>query len=306
VGILDEPKVDCHVHVFEPTRFPYEPDTFYAPSGPEVGTANQYRAVCDAYGVTHALLVGPNSGYGTDNRCLLDALAGAPDRWRGVAVTPVDAPIDYLRTLKAAGVVGVTLNAALYGVEHYAGAAALLADLAALDMYADVQVEGDQLVELVPLLRESRVRLLFDHCGRPAPHAGVDQSGFRTLLDLAGTGRAYVKLSGLVKCSVAGYPYRDAWPYVRALLDRYGPDACVWGSDWPFLRAPERIDYGTLLTLLEQLVPDPAVRRAVLWETPRRLFRFAPPASAGQERSATSAPGGRGSAVAAPATEEPR
>jgi predicted TIM-barrel fold metal-dependent hydrolase len=109
-----------------------------------------------------------------------------------------------------------------------------------------------------------------------------------------------------VKCSSAGYPYRDAWPYVRALLDRYGPDGCVWGSDWPFLRAPERIDYGTLLTLLAQLVPDPGVRRAVLSETRRRLFGFDRPASAGQERSATPSAVGRGSGMAAPATEEPR
>jgi hypothetical protein len=90
------------------------------------------------------------------------------------------------------------------------------------------------------------------------------------------------------------------------LLDAYGPEHCVWGSDWPFLRAPERIDYGTLLTLLEHLIPDPGARRAVLWETPRRLFGFAPLASAGQKQSAPRATSGRGSGLAAPATEEPR
>jgi len=33
------------------------------------------------------------------------------------------------------------------------------------------------------------------------------------------------------------------------------------------LKAPERIDYGTILTLFEYLVPDPADRRMILWET---------------------------------------
>jgi predicted TIM-barrel fold metal-dependent hydrolase len=56
------------------------------------------------------------------------------------------------------------------------------------------------------------------------------------------------------------------------LIDAFGVDACVWGSDWPFLRAPERIDYGPLLSLVERLVPDPAERRALWWDTPRRLF----------------------------------
>jgi predicted TIM-barrel fold metal-dependent hydrolase len=48
----------------------------------------------------------------------------------------------------------------------------------------------------------------------------------------------------------------------------------VWGSDWPFLRAPERLDYGPLLTLFEQIVPDAETRHQIQWETPRRLFRF--------------------------------
>jgi predicted TIM-barrel fold metal-dependent hydrolase len=306
VGILDEPKVDCHVHVFEPARFPYEPDTFYAPSGPEIGTAAHLLAVFDTYGVANALLVGPNSGYGTDNRCLLDALARAPGRLRGMAVVPNDIPTAELGRLKAAGIVGVTLNAALFGVDHYRDAVGLLADLTVLDMFADVQVERDQLVDLMALLRRSEVRIVVDHCGRPAPGAGFDQAGFRGLLDLAGTGRACVKLSGLVKYSAEPYPHRDAWPYVRALIEAFGPGGCVWGSDWPFLRAPERIDYGPLLTLFEHLVPDPAARRAVLWDTPRRLFGFDAPASAGQERPPDRATAGRGSVAEAPMTEERR
>ena len=83
-----------------------------------------------------------------------------------------------------------------------------------------------------------------------------------------------VKLSGLVKCSRQGYPYPDAWPFVRALINAYGCDALVWGSDWPFLRAPERVDYGPLLKLVERLIPEPADRRKVLWDTPRTLFGF--------------------------------
>jgi hypothetical protein len=48
----------------------------------------------------------------------------------------------------------------------------------------------------------------------------------------------------------------------------------MWGSDWPFLRAPERIDYGLVLKLVERLIPDPGDRHEVLWETPMRLFGF--------------------------------
>ena len=74
------PKIDCHVHVFDPARFPYAPDAWYLPFGGETGTVANLAQVLDAHGVQHALIVGPNSGYGLDNRCLLDALAQGAGR----------------------------------------------------------------------------------------------------------------------------------------------------------------------------------------------------------------------------------
>ena len=142
-------------------------------------------------------------------------------------------------------------------------------------MFLQVQVEHDQMLTLLPVIHVAPVRVLIDHCGRPTPAAGLDQPGFRAILDLAATGRASVKLSGLMKFSREQYPYGDTWPFVRALVDTFGLDACVWGSDWPFLRAPERLDYGPLLGLVELLFPDPADRQKLFWDTPRRLFGFA-------------------------------
>ncbi|WP_394789967.1 amidohydrolase family protein [Rhodoferax sp.] len=269
-----QPKVDCHVHVFDPVRFPYPTDNFYKPAGAEIATTAQLGHVLGAHGVRNALIVGPNSGYGLDNRCLLDALVQGAGRYKGVAVVGLDASRDELQALQAAGVIGVTLNVALLGVDFYRNAAPLLQRLRELDMWAQVQVQHDELVPLRGMLVDSGARLLFDHCGRANPQAGLGQAGFQALLGLAETGRTVVKISSLVKTSVQPYPYPDAWPYVQALLEAFTPQALVWASDWPFLRAPERIDYGPLLALFEQLVPDAAARQAMLWDTPRRLFGF--------------------------------
>jgi predicted TIM-barrel fold metal-dependent hydrolase len=171
-------------------------------------------------------------------------------------------------------VVGVTLNVALLGVDYYCAAGPLLERLRQLDMWAQVQVQNDELVALKPLLIGSGARLLFDHCGRPNPAAGLEQPGFQALLGLAETGRAVVKISSLVKTSVQPFPHPDAWPFVQALVDAFTPQSLVWASDWPFLRAPARIDYGPLLGLFGRLVPDAAGQRAMLWDTPRRLFGF--------------------------------
>src|SRR5439155_15779126 len=86
MNIYDEPKIDCHNHVFDPARFPYAADTAYRPAGQEIGNAPYFVHVLDAYGVRYALVVGPNSGYGTDNRCLLDAIARSGGRFKGIAV----------------------------------------------------------------------------------------------------------------------------------------------------------------------------------------------------------------------------
>jgi predicted TIM-barrel fold metal-dependent hydrolase len=271
-------RIDCHVHILDPARFPYAPDAWYHPIGSEAGTAANLAQVLDFHGVQYALLVGPNSGYHRDNRCLLDAIAHSADRFKGIAVVRNDASRAELQDLQAAGVIGVAMNVALLGVDFYRDTGPLLERLRELNLWAQMQVQHDQLVDLKPLLQDSGVKLLFDHCGRPNPEKGLGQAGLAALLALAETGRAVVKLSSLSKCSGLPYPYPDAWPFVQALVDAYTPQNLVWASDWPFLRALSRIDYGPLLALFDQLLPDLAARQAVMWDTPRRLFGFGEPA----------------------------
>jgi len=201
-------------------------------------------------------------------------VARSEGRFKAIAVVSNNVGRTELERLRAANIIGVTCNAALLGVDYYRNTAALLSELRDLDFFVDVQVEGDQLVALAPLLEDSGVRMLVDHCGRPDVKAGLNQPGFQALLRWADTGRVHVKLSGHYKFSGEPYPYRDVWPYLHALIDAYGLHGCLWGSDWPFLRAAERIDYGPLLELVELLLPDPADRRTLLWDTPRRLFAF--------------------------------
>lgn len=277
-SIYAAPKVDCHCHIFDPARFPYAPDVAYRPAGQETGSADYFGQTLAAYGVQHALLVGPNSGYGTDNRCLLDAIACGQGRFKGIAVVPNDASALQLQELQAQGVVGVAFNFALHGLDYYADIGPLLERLAALDLFAQVQVDQAQLAALAPQLSGCGARLLVDHCGRPRVGEGIAGAGFAALLRLAegGNGNATVKLSGFAKFSAQAYPFADTQTYTRALLDAFGPAHCVWASDWPFLRAPQRLDYGPLLQLFAHTVPDEAMRHEILWRTPLRLFGFGP------------------------------
>ena len=274
MSIFKEPKIDCHAHVFDPVAFPYGNDIDYKPSGQEIGTPPQLDAVMKTYGVTHALLVQPNSGYGSDNSCMLDTIARGNGRFKGIAIIDFDADLAALRDLQARGIVGAAFNPTFHGTDYYKNSAGLIERLAALDMFLQIQSEHDQLSMFVPWIEAMPVRVLIDHCGRPTPQEGLQQAGFQALLRLAHTGRVSVKLSGYSKFSTLPYPFEDTWPFVRAIVEAFTLDHCLWASDWPFLRAPQRQDYGPLVELTELLFPDAAARRKLFSVTARGLFGF--------------------------------
>lgn len=269
----DAPKIDCHCHVVDPARFPYRADTAYRPAGQEVAPLETLLRTLDGHGVRHALIVGTNSGYDRDLSPVLDALERGEGRFRGVAVVDLGIGTQDLAALKRRGIVGVAFNATFHGIDPYLGAGDLLRRMADLDLFLQLQVRDDQLLALRPLLEASPARLVVDHCGRPDLDQGLDGAAFRALLELGRAGRAMVKLSGYDKFSRERHPYADTRPYTDALVAAFG-DACLWGSDWPFLRAPERIDYAPLIDLAAAIVPDPRARARLFWDTPRRLLGF--------------------------------
>ena len=269
--------VDSHCHVFDTARFPYSPEAAYRPPEPEQGTAEQFTAVLDAHRLSHALLVSPTSGYFYDNRCMVAAVRESKGRFKGIArLRPSDATERSLAELQAAGVIGCRLDLINDGVGSLQDAATtrLVAAAREMDWLVQVQCERDQLHEAAAALRGARVRLIFDHCGRPDATLGVRQPGFEALLDFGRDGH-YVKLSGPFRFYNAFAPNARIEPFVAALIEVFTPKRCVWGSDWPFLRMPVRMDYGPALANLERWLPAERDRRQVLWDTPARLFGFA-------------------------------
>ena len=274
MNIFDEPKIDCHAHVIDPANFPYGKDVAYKPGGQEVGTTAQFAEVMKCHGVRHALLVQPNSGYGNDNSCMLDAIAKGEGRFKGIAIVDLDADTATLKSLRSRGVIGAAVNPTFHGNDYYRRADGLIKRLADLDMLLNLQVENDQFLMFAPWIESIPVKVLIDHAGRPTPLAGLDHPAFAAILRMAKTGRVNVKISGYQKFAKRRFPFEDCWPFVRAIVDAFTIDHCMWASDWPFLRAPERQDYGPLVQLAGRLFPDDVERRKLFWDTPNRLFNF--------------------------------
>ena len=171
--IFEEPKIDCHAHVIDPVNFPYGKNAVYRPSAQEIGTAAQFREVMKSYGVKHALLVQPNSGYEGDNACMLDAIAKGEGRFKGIAIVDLGIDVAALKTLQAQGIVGAAINPTVHGNDYYKHADGLMKRLADLDMFFNLQVEHDQFLMYAPWIERIPVKVLIDHTGRPDPAAGL-------------------------------------------------------------------------------------------------------------------------------------
>ncbi len=274
MNVFDQPKIDTHCHLLDPAHFPYAPDVAYRPAGQEIGAQGYFEQVMACFNVTHALLVGPNSGYNTDNRCLLHALDTGGGKFKGIVVLPQDTSLETLAALKARGVLGLAFNPAMYGVAHYGGLRPLLQRLAELGLWAQLQIEGDQLVEMLPMLDSvPDLRLMFDHYGRPVVSRGLRQPGFQALLALGRERRAAIKLSGEAKFAETPFPFLDVEPYMEALVQAFGTEHCMWASDWPYLKAPFRVDFGPMLRRWERMFTV-AERQQLMHDTAARLFEF--------------------------------
>lgn len=265
--------VDCHAHCYDLSQQDFSETAGFHVQLNELGSVEDYAAVLDAHGITHAVLVNPLGGYGTDNRYLLRAVAAGNGRFRGIALLAEDADNRTIASLAEGGIAGIRFNLNFPSSPSLYGAAGQRALAIAREhgWLLQVHYAGDALVEALPVLRASGRTIVIDHCGRPDLDGGLDQPGFAQLLDLGREGSAHVKLSAFFRM---GAP-RSKWlEYAHALVAAFSVERCLWGSDWPFVRATRRVDYGPQLAFLEAILPDPAERRQVLWDNPARLFGF--------------------------------
>jgi predicted TIM-barrel fold metal-dependent hydrolase len=269
-------RADCHAHVIAPDRFPYADGPGYKPRPDETGDFEAYGRVLASHGISHALLVQP-SCYGYDNSCMLDAMARSHGRFKGIAVVAPQATDKEMRSLKEKGVVGIRLNLMRSDPEALSrpDASRFLACVKTLGWFLQIYATGQFWCGIQRVLRDSGVRLVIDHFGEPDPSRGVDQPGFQAVLALGRETNAIVKLSAPFRTSAQPYPHTDVDPFVAAVVDVFGLDRCVWGSDWPFINTSQQVEYGNLLNCLARWLPSPDDRDRVLWQNPARLFGFA-------------------------------
>jgi predicted TIM-barrel fold metal-dependent hydrolase len=279
---------DCHTHVFgDPARFPFWSGRTYTPPAARVA---DWEAVHRAMGIDRGVIVQP-SVYGTDNRCLVDAIARLGRRARGIAVIADTATEADLDVLHRGGVRGIRVNLETFGVADPAAAAERLrrglAQLGHRPWHVQLFVRSSIVPAIESAVLESPLPIVFDHFGGVRADAGLADSGFQSLVRLVRSGKAYVKISAPYRASSSGPPdYADVRPFARALIEA-NHERVLWGSDWPHPDSRRRegqdvleispnlsVDDVATLNQLAVWAPDAPVRRAILVENPARLYGF--------------------------------
>jgi predicted TIM-barrel fold metal-dependent hydrolase len=275
---------DCHVHIIGPqAKYPMVPYRAYTP--PEA-TVAQLRALRSRIGMSRSVIVQP-SFYGTDNSCMLDAMAELGSSARGIAVVAPNTPLQTLRDLDAKGVRGVRINLESAGNRDPRSAVAFLQQYAHLvaplnwhiQIFAAVSVIGQIAGEIADL----RVPVVVDHFGLPEAAGGFSQRGFGGMFDLLRAKVIHVKLSAPYRVSkVPDYSDTD---WLGRTLVQGAPDRVLWATDWPHTQTipgrPReevtpfyRIDNAAILRRFTSWCADEATRKMILVDNPARLYRF--------------------------------
>lgn len=192
-------------------------------------------------GVDRALL-SPNGVYGPDNSYEFEGAATYPDKFRVIGW------IDYLAgdveerlaADMARGMLGVRIPDLREGERHERGEFdRVLAACQEQGCVVGLMVWHPLPPALVRMLeRYEGIRFVLGHLGvgiAPPVLGTLPEDPFENLpavLDLARLPNVHVNLTGAPSLSRERFPFRDIWGGVTRLLDAFGPDRAMWGSDY--------------------------------------------------------------------------
>jgi L-fuconolactonase len=127
---------------------------------------------------------------------------------------------------------------------------------------------------LTLLTRYPDLRAIIDHCAKPDIAGGMWRSWADGMRRIALETRAYCKLSGLVTEARPDWKIDDLRPYVEHVVECFGPQRVIWGSDWPVMTLNS--DYARWLDAAKQLIAplSPSDQSGIMGGNAMRFYRL--------------------------------
>ena len=211
-------------------------------AGPAEATGDQTVAMLDANGVDGAILISAFTMYRYDASYALEVHRRHPRRFALIKpVDPADPGVadviaDWKRTPGAVGVRMLLVRSGLAADAADPGLNRVLSTAARIGMPVNLHIAGrlDQGIELIRRHRDTQI--IVDHLGLVQPHEppvpAEPWADLPKVLTLAKFENVTIKITGACTLSREAYPFNDIWDPVCAMIDTFGIDRCLWGTDW--------------------------------------------------------------------------
>ncbi len=264
--------VDAHCHVFGPGDvFPFAPERKYTPCD---ASWEQLFALRDFLGFEKNVVVQATC-HGADNSALLDVLARADDKARGVVTVKSDIEMAELERMHALGVRGVRFNYVKRLVDpkpddYYRG---IIEKIKRLGWHVVLYFEPADLKEKWDFFTSLGVPVVIDHMGRPDVTKPVDGPDFELFLKFMRDHDVWAKVSCPDRITVSGSPlYADVVPFAKTVVEEF-PDRVLWGTDWPHPNMKKEMpDDGILVDYVPSIATTPELQTKLLVTNPNNLY----------------------------------
>ena len=271
--------VDTHAHIYDEneTKYPKKENPLRPPKG--TGGLAHLRREMVANGVAMTVLVQTGSAYGWDNRLSGDvAIANANDMVGVCTLDPADGESvgEYERLVQEKNVKGLRIEPTKTDKPTYdhAGSDRLWQKVREVKGVVCAHIQAQFLGELAQLLKRfPDVPVVLDHAAYPKASGGVDSDVVKGVVELAEFENLNVKLTFAVTGSDESYPFGDMHGIVRCIVDAFGADRCMWGSDFPCELWLKKSTYAQHLDLFRQEIDmSEREREAILGGTAMRVW----------------------------------
>jgi predicted TIM-barrel fold metal-dependent hydrolase len=233
--------IDSHVHVWTPDiqAYPLAKSFQVSDMVPKSFTPDELLRESMPHGVAKIVLIQMNF-YEFDNRYMLDCIEKQPAIFSGVGIVDENQPnvVAKMKSLGEQGVRGFRLYADASKASHWKDSEGMnrmwshasesnqsLCLLANPDALPVVH----QMCEQYPM-----ARIVVDHFARIGLSGSVDATDLDHLCRLAKFANVYVKTSAFYALGKKRPPYQDLGDLVQRLVQEFGANRLMWGSDCPY------------------------------------------------------------------------
>ncbi len=274
------PRIDTHTHFYDPTR----PEGIPWPSADNgllyrTVLPEHHRAIAEPCGITGTVIV-EASAWVQDNRWILDLAADEP--WIVGFMGHIDPGDEFSQHLAEYAddvlFLGIRLGGGNFDGQ-IANVDAAVGDLASRDLTLDVLIHGQQQAEGVARVAamHPQLRIVVNHVahvaidGQAPDPAWVESMGL-----LAAHPQVYMKVSGYVEAATQRPAPEDPQHYqptFLALLDSFGEDRLIFGSNWPVCERSGTMK--TIVNAVEVFCQDyPEIEEKIWWRNGQAAYRF--------------------------------